>query len=176
MFIKYCVFLPRILESLPPLPRQHSVAIGCSKNYQPKGVTMYTRIAVRALKVSYSDACEGGVLQWNVKKHNFSWTPCICLKYIFKTPNEGILRWPLEQRWQLVEPLEPQQQQHAPPRCLRRPQAPPGQQEEHRAQLGQLVQHLHHQQNQERNQVRVCLCVYKCVCVCVRKREGEKDR
>ena len=27
------VFFPRILESLPPLPRQHSTAIGCTKNY-----------------------------------------------------------------------------------------------------------------------------------------------
>ena len=25
-------FFPRILESLPPLPRQHSAAIGCTKN------------------------------------------------------------------------------------------------------------------------------------------------
>ena len=42
MFIKYCVF-PRIPESLPPLPRQHSAA---TKNYQ----WLYTRIALRALK------------------------------------------------------------------------------------------------------------------------------
>ena len=34
------VFFPRILESLPPLPRQHSAAIGCTKNYQPIGVTV----------------------------------------------------------------------------------------------------------------------------------------
>ena len=35
VFIKYCVFFSRILESLPPLPRQHSAAaIGCTKNYQ----------------------------------------------------------------------------------------------------------------------------------------------
>ena len=40
VFIKYCVFFPRILESLPPLPRQHSAAIGCTKNYQPIGVTV----------------------------------------------------------------------------------------------------------------------------------------
>ena len=33
------VFFPRILESLPPLPRQHSAAICCTKNYQPIGVT-----------------------------------------------------------------------------------------------------------------------------------------
>ena len=41
VFIKYCVFFPRILESLPPLPRQHSAAIGCTKNYQPIGVTVH---------------------------------------------------------------------------------------------------------------------------------------
>ena len=39
MFIKYCYFL-RILESLRPFPRQHSAAIGCTKNYQPIGVTV----------------------------------------------------------------------------------------------------------------------------------------
>ena len=32
-YIKYCVF-PRLLESLPPLPRQQSAAIGCTKNYK----------------------------------------------------------------------------------------------------------------------------------------------
>ena len=32
VFIKYCVF-PRILEILPPLPLQHSAAIGCTENY-----------------------------------------------------------------------------------------------------------------------------------------------
>ena len=35
-------FFSRILESLPPLPRQHSAAIGCSKNYQPIGVTVHS--------------------------------------------------------------------------------------------------------------------------------------
>ena len=42
VFIKYCVFPPRNLESLPPLPRQHSAAIGCRKNYQPIGVTVHS--------------------------------------------------------------------------------------------------------------------------------------
>ena len=28
-------FFPRTFQSLPPLPRQHSAVIGCSKNYQP---------------------------------------------------------------------------------------------------------------------------------------------
>ena len=35
------VFFPRILESLQHLPRQHSAAIGCTKNYQPIGVTVH---------------------------------------------------------------------------------------------------------------------------------------
>merc|ERR1711860_140087 len=35
-------FFPRILESLPPLPRRHSAAIGCTKNYQPIGVTLHS--------------------------------------------------------------------------------------------------------------------------------------
>ena len=36
------VFLSKILESLPPLPRQHSAAICCTKNYQPIGVTVHS--------------------------------------------------------------------------------------------------------------------------------------
>ena len=60
---KIFCFFPRILKSLPTLPGQHSAAIGCTKNYQPIGVTvLYTRIALRALKVSYSDVGEGGVV------------------------------------------------------------------------------------------------------------------
>ena len=39
------VFFPRILESLPRLPRQHSAAIGCTKNYQPIGVTVHLHCA-----------------------------------------------------------------------------------------------------------------------------------
>ena len=37
------VFFPRILESLPPLPHQPSAAIGCTKKYQPIGVTVHSR-------------------------------------------------------------------------------------------------------------------------------------
>ena len=40
MFIKNLVF-PRILEILPSLPRQHSAAIGCTKDYQTIGVTVH---------------------------------------------------------------------------------------------------------------------------------------
>ena len=60
MFIKYVGLFPRILESLPPLPRQHSASIGCTKNYQPIG---------GALKVSYSDVGEGGVVAVNCGKN-----------------------------------------------------------------------------------------------------------
>ena len=64
------MFFPRIFIILGPLPRQHCAAIGCTENCQPLGVTihngpnsyiLYTRIALRALKVSYSDVGEGGV-------------------------------------------------------------------------------------------------------------------
>ena len=68
-------FFPRIIESLPPLPRQHSAAIGCAKKYQPIGVTVHSH-CVESLKGSYSDGGEVGGLQWIVKKHNFSWIPC----------------------------------------------------------------------------------------------------
>ena len=37
-----CFFL-KFLESLPPLLRQHSAAIGCTKNYQPIGMTVHQR-------------------------------------------------------------------------------------------------------------------------------------
>ena len=59
VFIKYCVFSKssRKFATSPP-PRQHSASIGCTKNYQEK---LYTSIALRALKVSYSDEGEGGV-------------------------------------------------------------------------------------------------------------------
>ena len=50
--------------------RQHSAAIGCTKNYQPLGVTVH----------SYSVES----LEWIVEKHIFSWTPC---KYIVCTRN-----------------------------------------------------------------------------------------
>ena len=74
VFIKYCVF-PRILESLPPLPRRHSAAIGCTKNYQPIGVTVRSHCV---------ESCEGLLQRWRRgrgcsklwKKHTFSWTPC----------------------------------------------------------------------------------------------------
>ena len=36
------VFFPRILESLLPLPLQHSAAIACTKNYQPIGVIVHS--------------------------------------------------------------------------------------------------------------------------------------
>ena len=48
------VFFPKILESLPPLPRQHSADIGCSKNYQPIGVTVHSHYVE-------SDVGKGGV-------------------------------------------------------------------------------------------------------------------
>ena len=62
VFIKYC--FSRILESLSPLPRQHSAGIGCTKTYQPIGVTVHS---LRALKVSYR---EGG-LAVNCEKTQF---------------------------------------------------------------------------------------------------------
>ena len=35
-------FFPKILECLPTLPLQHSADIGCTKNYQPIGVTKHS--------------------------------------------------------------------------------------------------------------------------------------
>ena len=49
-------FFPRFLESLPPLPRQHSAAIGCTKPANRNDCTLVLRL--RALKVSYSDVGE----------------------------------------------------------------------------------------------------------------------
>ena len=43
VFINYCVFFSKNLESWPPLPRQHSAAIGCTENYQPIGVTLHSQ-------------------------------------------------------------------------------------------------------------------------------------
>ena len=66
---KILCFFPGILENLPPLPRQHSASIGCTKNYQPIGVIVHS-IALRALKVYYSIVGEGGVAV-NCKRNNF---------------------------------------------------------------------------------------------------------
>ena len=65
VFIKYCVFSRKFATS-------PSSALGCYwsyKNYQPIG--LYTRIALRALKVSYSDVGEGGVAVNCEKTHFF---------------------------------------------------------------------------------------------------------
>ena len=70
------VLFPRILESLPPLPRQPSPAIGCTKNHQPIGVTVHSRWELwRSLTAMFARLG----LQWIVEKRNFSWTPCIFL-------------------------------------------------------------------------------------------------
>ena len=64
------VFFPRIIESLPSIPRKHSAVIGCIKNYQPIGETVH------------SDCLESfeGLLQRvfavNCEKHNICRTPC----------------------------------------------------------------------------------------------------
>ena len=72
VFMKDCVF-PRILERLPPLPHQHSTAIGCTHDYQPIGVTVHSHCvesSLGALKVSYIHVGEGGVAV-NCKKTHF---------------------------------------------------------------------------------------------------------
>ena len=76
VFIKYRVLFPRILESLPPLPRQHSAAIGCAKNYQPIGVTVHSH-CVESFE-GLLQRCRRGrccIELW--KKHNFTWTTCM---------------------------------------------------------------------------------------------------
>ena len=70
VFIKYCVFFPRILESLSLLPRQRSAAIGCTE-------------------VSASDVGEGGVAvncekntilpEHPVRMYVFMFTSILCL-------------------------------------------------------------------------------------------------
>ena len=49
---------------------------------------LFTRIALRALTVSYSDVAREG-LQWIVEKHNFSWTPCINFVHPPDLPPDG---------------------------------------------------------------------------------------
>ena len=43
VFIKYCAFSQEFSKNLPPLPRQHSAAIGCTNNYHPIGVTVHSQ-------------------------------------------------------------------------------------------------------------------------------------
>ena len=64
-------FFPKILESLSTLPREHLAAVGCAKNLANQSDCSYIRIALRALKVSYSDVGEGGVAVNCEKKPQF---------------------------------------------------------------------------------------------------------
>ena len=49
------------MPSLPHQLRQHSAAISCTKITSQWDEWLYTRIALRALKVSYNDVGEGGI-------------------------------------------------------------------------------------------------------------------
>ena len=53
-----CVHL--ILESLPPLPRQHSAAIGCTKKLPANRSDLHSH-CVESFDGLYSDVAEGGV-------------------------------------------------------------------------------------------------------------------
>ena len=85
VFIKYCAFSQEFSKNLPPLPRQHSAAIGCTNNYHPIGVTVHSQCVDCTLAMRWElwrsltvmKAREG--LQWIVKKHNILWTPCSCV-------------------------------------------------------------------------------------------------
>ena len=77
------VFFPRILENLPPLPRQHSAAIGCTKNYQPIGVTVHSH-CVENFEGLHSDVGEGGVAV-NCKKTIFPEHPVVATLPIFES-------------------------------------------------------------------------------------------
>ena len=70
------VFFSRILESLSPLPRQHSAAIGCTKSYQPIGVTVHSN-CVESFEVSYSDVIEGAAAVNCEKSSIFSEHPVL---------------------------------------------------------------------------------------------------
>ena len=72
VFIKYCVFF-RTLKSLPPLPRQYSAAIGCTKIYQSMGVAVHSHCvgSFEGLLQPYSR----GRAAVNCEKHNFSEHP-----------------------------------------------------------------------------------------------------
>ena len=66
------VFFPRILESLPPLPCQHSTASGCTKNYQPIiGVTVHLH-CVESFDGLLQRCRRGGGVAVKREKHNFS--------------------------------------------------------------------------------------------------------
>ena len=107
------VFFPRILGSLPPLPRQNSTAIGCTIYYQPIGVTVLSH-CVERLKFSYSDVGEGGVPVNCEKTQYFLNTLYLEIRQI-SARNPPYVHWksisyPLEIRWisirKSVYPLE----------------------------------------------------------------------
>ena len=71
VFIKYCVFF----QEFSKVGTSASPAPGCYWLYKRKSQQiLYTRIALRAFKVSYSDSGEGGVAV-NYEKTQFSCTP-----------------------------------------------------------------------------------------------------
>ena len=85
VFIEIVFFSARILERLSPLPRQHSAAIGWTKKL-PANRSDCTLALRWELSRSLTQRCRRGrgcSELW--KKHNFSWTPCICLVEAFST-------------------------------------------------------------------------------------------
>ena len=53
------VFFSIILERLPPLPRQHLAAIGCTKNGQPIGKTVHSH-CVESFEGLFLQRCRRG--------------------------------------------------------------------------------------------------------------------
>ena len=58
--------------AFPTLPRKHWATIGCPEIGQIGQPILYTRNALRALKISWSDMQARDGLQWIMKKHNYS--------------------------------------------------------------------------------------------------------
>ena len=68
------MFFSRAFESLLPLHRQHSAAIGFTKYYQPIGVTVHSH-CVESFEGLLQRCRRGRDCSELWKKHNFSWTP-----------------------------------------------------------------------------------------------------
>ena len=64
-------FFPRIFESLSPLPRQYSAAIGCTKDYQPIGVTVQSYCTESFENLLQQYVGKGWVAVDNEKNTNF---------------------------------------------------------------------------------------------------------
>ena len=87
VFIKYCVFFPKILEKVCYLSLASTRLLLVVQKITSKYEWLYTRIALRALKVSFSNVGEEGGSSELWKKSIFPEHPVVPVKGSTKLQN-----------------------------------------------------------------------------------------